>query len=91
MHAIEDHNLSLVAALEDEGVPVAFDPLNRSPIVSLAIDDPELPKALASAGIVTSARAGRMRVGFHLYNTTDDVEALVDAMNVGTAGRQLGR
>ena len=31
---------------------------------------------LASAGIRASTRNGRVRVGFHLYNTTDDVDRL---------------
>ncbi|MGI9622095.1 MAG: aminotransferase class V-fold PLP-dependent enzyme [Acidimicrobiales bacterium] len=78
--AVEQHNMNLVATLEEQGVPVAFDRRHRSPIVSLTAEDPGLPDRLKEAGIVTSARAGRIRVGFHLYNTADDVGLLADVI-----------
>ena len=34
---------------------------------------------VAAAGISASVRDGRVRVGFHLYNTADDVERLLGA------------
>ena len=37
--------------------------------------------SLSSAGIRASGRAGRARVAFHLWNTTDDVDAVVSALN----------
>ena len=36
--------------------------------------------ALEKAGIRASVRAGAARVGFHLYNTEDDLDRLVDAL-----------
>ncbi|NIH84323.1 aminotransferase class V-fold PLP-dependent enzyme [Amycolatopsis granulosa] len=51
-------------------------PERGSAIVALAAD----PAALARAGITASARAGRARLGFHLYNTGDDVERVLDAL-----------
>ncbi len=36
--------------------------------------------AMTAAGIHASGRAGRARVAFHLWNTTDDVEAVVRAL-----------
>ncbi|MDQ0382418.1 aminotransferase class V-fold PLP-dependent enzyme [Amycolatopsis thermophila] len=51
-------------------------PERGSAIVALDAD----PQALTRAGIVASARAGKARVGFHLYNTEDDVERLLDAL-----------
>ncbi len=36
--------------------------------------------SLAAAGIRASGRAGRARVAFHLWNTADDVEAVVRAL-----------
>ncbi|MGI6875210.1 MULTISPECIES: aminotransferase class V-fold PLP-dependent enzyme [Amycolatopsis] len=51
-------------------------PERGSAIVSLDAD----PAALARAGVTASVRAGRARVGFHLYNTEDDVERVVDAL-----------
>ena len=35
---------------------------------------------LRAAGIRASIRAGAVRVGFHLYNTEDDVDRLLDAL-----------
>ena len=32
------------------------------------------------SGLRTAFRAGRLRVGFHLYNTSDDVERLLRAL-----------
>lgn len=47
-----------------------------SSIVSLDAD----AGALRAEGIVASARAGRARVGFHLYNTEDDVARVLRAV-----------
>lgn len=49
-----------------------------SAIVALAA--PNADSRLADAGVVASARAGRARVGFHLYNTEADVEAVARAL-----------
>ncbi|MFC7403959.1 aminotransferase class V-fold PLP-dependent enzyme [Georgenia alba] len=35
---------------------------------------------LARAGVAASVRAGRARVGFHLYNTSEDVDRVVGAL-----------
>jgi len=62
--------------------------------LSAALDIPEFHKAivtwddpdgralarLAAAGIRASGRAGRVRVAFHLWNTEEDVRAVVDAL-----------
>ncbi|GDY30535.1 aminotransferase class V-fold PLP-dependent enzyme [Gandjariella thermophila] len=55
-------------------------PPRGSAIVSL--DLPDAGRRLAEAGVRASARAGRTRLSFHLYNTMADVEA---------AARALGR
>lgn len=47
-----------------------------SAIVSIDAD----PDALRAAGVVASARAGRARVGFHLYNTAEDVARVLEAV-----------
>ncbi len=39
-----------------------------------------LPLRLAAAGIRASTRAGAVRVGFHLYNTEEDLQRLLDAL-----------
>lgn len=53
-------------------------PLANSAIVSLPIAG--AAERLAAAGIRASVRAGAVRVSFHLYNTDDDVDALVAAL-----------
>ena len=42
--------------------------------------DGELPTSCMRAGIRASIRAGAVRVGFHLYNTDDDLDRLVDVL-----------
>lgn len=46
----------------------------------VAIDRAGAAGRLAAAGIVAASRAGRVRVGFHLYNTVDDAQRLLDAL-----------
>jgi selenocysteine lyase/cysteine desulfurase len=50
-------------------------PARGSAIVALDAD----PERVAAAGVVASTRAGKTRVGFHLYNTPGDVECLLTA------------
>ncbi|MBT3150644.1 aminotransferase class V-fold PLP-dependent enzyme [Streptomyces sp. CHD11] len=80
--AIRGHDLALAdrfrAGLADLGrTPV---PAPGSPIVSvpgLGARQPEL----AQAGIQVSNRAGHLRASFHLYNTRDDVDRLLDVLS----------
>lgn len=53
-----------------------------SAIVSVAV--PDSLEKLKAAGVRASARAGRARLSFHLYNTLDDVERAVHALRYGT-------
>jgi selenocysteine lyase/cysteine desulfurase len=53
-------------------------PPSDSAIVST--DVPGAAEKLAAAGILTSVRAGSLRASFHLYNTTDDVDAALEAL-----------
>ena len=59
--------------------------------VALELQLPEEPSAIVSiptpaaeeirqAGIRASIRAGAVRVGFHLYNTEDDLDRLLDVL-----------
>lgn len=50
-----------------------------SAIVSIAADN--AAQRLAEAGVTASVRAGRARVGFHVYNTEEDVGRVVDALS----------
>lgn len=73
--AVEAHAVGLAARLRAE-LQLAPHP---SAIVSLPSTD--AADRLAAAGIRASVRAGAVRVGFHLYNTEDDLDRLVDALN----------
>lgn len=58
--------------------------LGRAPrgqaIVVLEDDDGAVAAALRSAGVRFSCRAGRLRFGFHLWNTVEDVDLVVRAL-----------
>ena len=57
------------------GVPAA-----NSAIVSVSLDD---HSALSAAGVKASARAGRARFSFYIYNTDDDVARAAEAVLAG--------
>ena len=72
--AVEAHCLGLATKLRTE-----FElPQLNSAIVSLPFAD--AAEKLKRAGIRASVRAGAVRVGFHLYNTEDDLQQLLDAL-----------
>ena len=72
--AIHQHNTGLANSLrESVGLPPS-----DSAIVALDLDSAFDPTHLS--GFSTAYRAGRLRVGFHLYNTMDDVRRLVEAL-----------
>jgi selenocysteine lyase/cysteine desulfurase len=72
--AIEAHSVGLA-----NQVRVELDlPQQDSAIVSIPIAD--AADKLPAAGIRASVRAGAVRVGFHLYNTDDDLDRLLDAL-----------
>jgi selenocysteine lyase/cysteine desulfurase len=72
--AVEAHCLGLATRLRTE-----FElPHVNSAIVSLPFAD--AAEKLKRAGIRASVRAGAVRVGFHLYNTEDDLQQLLDAL-----------
>ena len=74
--AVEAHAVGLANRVRAElGLPQ-----QDSAIVSIPIA--ELPSKLRAAGIRASIRAGAVRVGFHLYNTEDDLDRLLDALNI---------
>lgn len=71
---VEAHCVGLASRLRS-----AFDlPASESAIVSLPF--PDAADELAKAGIRASVRAGAVRVGFHLYNTDEDLDRLLDAV-----------
>jgi selenocysteine lyase/cysteine desulfurase len=75
MTRIRDHCVHLADAvltglgLEEQG----------SAIISLELT-PEQVARLGEAGVVSSVRAGRTRLSYHLYNTEDDVDRVLGAL-----------
>ena len=68
---VRAHNTGLADTLREKlGLPPA-----GSAIVAFEAD----PARVAEAGVVASVRDGKVRVGFHLYNTADDVERVLHA------------
>ncbi|MGE4133233.1 MAG: aminotransferase class V-fold PLP-dependent enzyme [Bdellovibrionales bacterium] len=79
------HNSELVEYFL-ANVPSSFRPNTskelRSNIQCLKVSgDPQVLKAkLASAGVDVSVRQGSLRVSFHVFNTVEDVDRLLDAL-----------
>jgi len=71
---VEAHTVGLANRLRAE---LAL-PQQNSAIVSIPIAD--AAEKLRAAGIRASVRAGAVRVGFHLYNTEDDLDRLLTAL-----------
>ena len=72
--AVEAHALELANRVRSE----LQLPQQDSAIVSIPIANAS--DKLARAGIRAAVRAGAVRVGFHLYNTDEDVDRLLDAL-----------
>lgn len=61
-----------------------------SQVVSVAGGDPDkLVELLGRAGVRAAARRGRVRFGFHLYNTPHDADAALDVLASADARRLL--
>ena len=83
----EEHVRGLTALLidgvEDIGgrVVTPHDPDRRGPLVAVAsTDEHALVAALGSEGVVTSSRDGNLRISFHGYNSSEDVDAVLAAL-----------
>jgi len=84
--AIEDHNLRLAARFR-EGIAelgIATSPFpveERSPVVAIAVDDPDaLMVRLAAAGVVVARRADGLRFAFHVFNNDSDVDRALEVL-----------
>jgi len=63
------------------GVQIKTPPDSVGPLTVVKCRDSEaLVAKLAAKGIVVSNRKDGLRVSFHVYNTTEDVEAVLDAL-----------
>jgi selenocysteine lyase/cysteine desulfurase len=70
----------LIAGCEELGAKVVV-PEGGSPLVCIrSTDAPGLVAALAEDDIVTSERDSNLRVSLHLYNTQEDVDAVLAAL-----------
>lgn len=81
LHEVHAHNTGLATRMRAGlGMTDRLAPQLASAIVTW--DDPHGTDlgALRNAGITASGRAGRARVGFHLWNTEDDVAAALAAL-----------
>jgi selenocysteine lyase/cysteine desulfurase len=69
----------LVAGLDELGATVAAPP--RGPLVCIrSTDAPALVAAVAEHDVVASERDSNLRVSLHLYNTDEDVDAVLAAL-----------
>jgi selenocysteine lyase/cysteine desulfurase len=56
-------------------------PKRRGALICVAsTDSPALVAALAREGIVTSERAGNVRISAHCYNSAEDVDAVLASL-----------
>ena len=74
VEAVRDHDVALANRFR---AGLGLEP-SDSAIVST--DVPGAAEKLAGAGILASVRAGSLRASFHLYNTSDDVDAALAAL-----------
>ena len=80
--AVQAHDLALADRFRTELAGLGHEPLPApgSAIVSVPRLGPRQAD-LADAGIQVSNRAGNLRASFHLYNTTADVDRLLDVLS----------
>jgi selenocysteine lyase/cysteine desulfurase len=80
---VQGLNARLIDGVEELGGTVATpaDPERRGALVCIrSTDSPALVAALASDGVVTSERDGNLRVSAHCYNTTEDVDVVLESL-----------
>jgi selenocysteine lyase/cysteine desulfurase len=74
-------NERLLDGLDELGATVATPRSSYGALVCVASTDvAALVAALAEERIVTSSRAGNLRISAHLYNVEDDVDRLLGAL-----------
>ncbi|MBB4964030.1 aminotransferase class V-fold PLP-dependent enzyme [Saccharothrix violaceirubra] len=70
--AVRDHVVGLADRLRAG--------LGLGPGGTAIVSVPASAERLAAAGVTSSARAGRVRLSFHLYNTVEDVDLVLEAL-----------
>ena len=86
MIAVSAHNARLVdqltIGLRAAGISfLDYAPGHRSTIVSIASERSDMPSRLVQAGIVSSVRMGRVRLGIHVYNTEAEIGRALDVLS----------
>lgn len=80
---IRDHDVRLADALRDR----LGSPAQGRPVVTVPDPDGRVSLSLQHAGAKVASRAGAVRLAFHLWNDTDDVELAADAVLSATTDR----
>ena len=83
---IEAHNLRLAhrfrAGLEELSIETEpFPEAEQSPVVALALPDPDASiERLSAAGVIAARRADGVRLSFHVFNDESDVDRALEAL-----------
>jgi selenocysteine lyase/cysteine desulfurase len=84
VQAIEAHvsqlSAQLVAGVEDLGAKVVTPAFRGSLICVKSLDAAELVTSLNADRVITSTRDGNLRISLHAYNTSEDVELILEAL-----------
>jgi cysteine desulfurase/selenocysteine lyase len=85
---IEKHNLELLDLLishlkkKNYRIPSSLDPDHRSSILSFSAEDTKaLHRKLRTNNVIVSHREGSIRVAPHFYNTTEEMEKLIELVD----------
>lgn len=73
---VRDHDVALANSLREQ---LRLEPCAR-PVVTLEDPTGERAAVLDAAGVAFASRAGRVRLAFHVWNTTSDVDLVVEAL-----------
>ncbi len=82
-HRIREITAEIIAQAKSAGYTLAVseDPERHGALITLrAHDEDAIVEALAAEGIVTSCRAGNLRISPHFYNNGDDIDTLFGAL-----------
>ena len=74
----------LIAGIRERGLQLLTpsEPADRGPLVMIGSSDaPRLAETLAAEDILCSIRDGSLRVSLHYYNTVEDVQAVLAALD----------
>lgn len=78
--AVHAHGTALAARFRAGLTSLGQEPVPGGTVIVAVPGEGHRGDALRHAGIITSARAGNLRVSFHLYNSTADVDRALDVL-----------